>query len=39
MAIILRLAQDGLPVRTRRQGSEQVTYLLFIKMADERTLI
>jgi hypothetical protein len=29
-------AQDGLPVRTRRQGSEQLTYLLFLKMADER---
>jgi hypothetical protein len=30
-------SQDGLPVWTRRQGSEQLTYLLFLKMANERT--
>jgi hypothetical protein len=36
--MILQLgSQDGLPVWTRRQGSERLTYLLFLKMADERT--
>ena len=27
---------DGLPVRTRRQGTEQLMYLLFLKLDDER---
>ena len=30
-------AQHSLPVRTRRQGSEQLTFLRFLKMADEQS--
>ncbi len=35
MPMILRQGSGRLPVWIRRQGSEQLTYLLFLKMADE----
>jgi hypothetical protein len=37
MAIILRLGwSDGRLCGIRRQGSEKLTYLVFLKMANER---